>query len=120
MRKFFIFSLVISTLVLAGCSNSSQENDLALKEKCTSYLSTAKSRINKMNNENEGRTIYTHFGTYYSNSKKNCITKYKEFWPAINETRTNYYDELTGQELVSYPQDFEKSKIEFEKTLELL
>lgn len=127
MKKFFLMFLV-APLLLAGCTsqnnntNNAEDNDLLMKEKCNGYLSIAKERIEDKNNESR-RLVYFHVGTYYSKSRKSCITKYKEQPLSVGspeEIRTNYYDELTGEEIVSYPGSFEEVRAEFEQGLQLI
>ncbi len=125
MKKIITFPIIIlSLLTLSGCAESEQ----TLKKKCSEYINIAQNRIEEMNAENDSKATYSFFGTYYSKKRKSCITKYKEYSliddPSIDEAgmreRTNYYDEFTGEELVSYPQNLEQSRIEFEERLELI
>jgi hypothetical protein len=92
-------------------------DEISPSEKCVKYINPARERIE---NNNDGYKLYVYIGTYYSKSKSACVTKYTESNLSPKEKRTNYYNEFTGEEMVSYPDGFEKSIKEFEEGLDLV
>ena len=95
------------------------DSDLDLKEKCSKYVEKAQKRIeDERESETNPTVLYTYAGTFYSKTKKTCIsvTGYrvgKEVNYAI------YYDELTGdiQEKDNSTFDYQMEKRNYEQSL---
>lgn len=125
MKK--LLSVLGLVMLLTGCG----ETDLTLKEKCSKYLATAKSRAETNNSGVAPSTIRYVEGTFYSRVRQSCVTVEGFIWEVPNmqpPSGTSYVDELTGETIVVGTEFYKDSGLgyqevdhaAFQKSLQLI
>lgn len=99
MRKIISILFCVFTVIITGCTS-----DLALKEKCANYISTAQGEVEKANAARYGDySVTTSFdGVLYSKKLNTCVAIIKTYNSTlknagINPLSVSYKDMLTGQ-----------------------
>lgn len=90
MEKTLILALIVSSIFSYGCNN----NEFALKEKCSTYISVAEKR-----NINDVVMRLRLKGVQYSTKLNSCISVYHELLFSDFSSMYVYFDELSGKRL---------------------